>query len=76
MADNLYDGDVSHLASDINQFFYSVSADLEPLDQSVVPETIESCPDEFIIEPYTVEKRLSAIKSHKSCGPEDTPNWF
>ena len=37
MADNLYNGDMSQLADGINNFFQSVSADLEPLDDSVIP---------------------------------------
>jgi len=75
IADRLYGGDMQQMAEDINKFFYSVSDDLDPLDQSLVPSAPDVCPDEFIIEPYQVERKLSVISVHKSCGPDDVPNW-
>jgi len=52
-----------------------VSADLKPLDPVLVPAAVDVCPDEFIIDPYQVERRLASINTHKACGPDDIPNW-
>jgi len=76
MAERLFNGDMQQLANGINDFFYSVSSDLEPLNQSVVPVVSEVCPDKFIVEPFMVEQKLSAINPHKSSGPDNIPNWF
>jgi hypothetical protein len=45
------------------------------LDLSLVPAALDVCPDQFIIEPFQVERKLSAINSHKSNGPDELPNW-
>ena len=76
MANNLCKGNTQMLADNINNFFHSVSADLSPLNPEVIPEVADVSPDEFIIEPYEVERKLSAINTRKSCGPDDIPNWF
>lgn len=76
MADNLCNGKKSDLANDINKFFYSVSADLDALDPDMAPDAPDVCPEEFIIEPYEVERKLSSINVHKSSGPDDLPNWI
>ena len=76
MADNLYNGDMSQLADGINNFFQSVSADLEPLDDSVIPALPDVIPDKFIVEPFVVERKLAAIDVRKSCGPDNIPNWL
>ncbi|MFM2293543.1 MAG: hypothetical protein RIS29_3356, partial [Bacteroidota bacterium] len=75
MADELCNGNVQQLTNNINDFLQSVSDDLAPLSPDLIPP-ISHCPDEFIIEPYTVERRLSKINSNKSGGPDDIPNWF
>ena len=45
---------------DINNYFYSVSADLPPLDLSLVPD-VDIINDAFVIEPYQVERKLAII---------------
>jgi len=60
----------------LTSFFHSVSADLNPLDPSVVPVAPSVCPDVFIVEPYVVEMKLAAINPHKSSGPDEIPNWI
>lgn len=69
------DGDLQKLTHDINCFFQSVSADLLPLDLSLVPD-VDVVSDEFIIEPYQVECKLVNLNPHKACGPDNIPNWF
>ena len=64
------------LANGINTFFHGVSADLRPLDLSLVPDACDACPDEFIVEPFQVERKLAAIDVHKSVGPDEIPNWI
>ena len=77
-----YDGDLNLLANDINSFLYSVSSDLEPLPSDFLSlynsDDSENSTDfnEYIIEPYAVEKKLNSIDIHKSNGPDDVPNWF
>ena len=75
LAHNLYRGDFQKLATDINSFFSSVSADLETFQSILVPDTCESFPEKFVIEPYSVERKLALIDPHKACGPDDVPNW-
>ena len=56
LADNIGGSDNKQvLANQINSFFYSVSADLHPLDQRLVPDTIDTFPEDFIIENYQVQ---------------------
>ena len=59
-------------------FFCSVSSDLEPLRDENLPysPSRELNLDQFIIEPYQVEKKLAAVNPHKSAGPDDIPNWI
>ena len=76
-ANNNYDGDLEALISDINQFLASVSADLEPLSQDIIPECpAEPLPDEYIISVDTTLKQLLSLKVNKAIGPDNIPNWF
>ena len=77
LADNIGGRDNKEvLANHINSFFYSVSADLDPLDQRLVPDTIDTFPEDFIILPYQVQCKLDNIDVHKSIGPDNIPNWI
>ena len=67
---------MQQLATDINSFFHSVSANLVPLDQSSPPVVEDVSVEQFIIEPYQVERKLALLRVHKACGPDDVPNWF
>jgi len=70
-----YDGDLQHFCNDVNNFLKSVSDDLQPLDKGIIPD-VSYRPHEFVIFPYQVESKLSKIDVHKSCGPDQLPNWF
>lgn len=76
MAEDLFDGDSCRLANEINVFMQSVSSDLEAINPHLFQNTEDACPDEYIIDPYVVERKLSKIDPHKSSGPDDIPNWF
>ena len=76
MATDLFDGDLIRMANNINIFMQSVSNDLKPLDVNLIPDACDACPDEYIIDPFEVESKLSRINSHKSNGPDELPNWF
>ena len=47
MATDLFDGDFSRLANNINIFMQSVSSDLKPLDANLIPDACDACPDIF-----------------------------
>ena len=70
------DGNMQQLAADINSFFHSVSANLVPLDPSSLPAVEDVSVEQFIIEPYQVERKLALLRAHKACGPDNVPNWF
>ena len=69
-------GNIQQLADDNNSFFYSVSADLTPLDLSFSSVTEDASIEQFAIEPYQVERKLALLRTHKACGPDDVSNWF
>ena len=71
----LCDSNVQQLTNNINVFLQSVSDDLAPLSPDLIPPN-SHCPDEFIIEPYTVERKLSNISTNKSCDPDNIQNWI
>lgn len=75
LADTHTNGNLSHLASQINAVFASVSHDLTKVDPSEF-KCNDPIPDEYIIRPEVVEKKLSKIKLHKSPGPDELPNWL
>ena len=77
MADELYDSDSDKMASDINDFFHSVSGDTPPLDDDILKALdINDYEDTFIIYPWQVQQKLSNICSYKAAGPDGLPNWF
>ena len=47
---------------------------LQPLAVELLSSVVEHFKDDFIIEPLTVEKKLSKINFRKSCGPDNIPN--
>jgi hypothetical protein len=76
MANNLCNGNVQLLANDINAFLQSVSNDLQPLSTELIPDIDDYFNDDFIIEPFEVERKLSNINVNKSSGPDNIPNWL
>ena len=68
-------GDVQLLADLINNALLQVSRDLAPLSDVSVPKTTV-IPSEYIIQAEEVFNSLSRVKTHKSPGPHDIPNWF
>ena len=73
VANELCDSNVLQLSYNINVFLHSVSDNFTPLSPDRIPP-ICLCPDDFIIEPYTVARRLSKINTNKSCRPNNIPN--
>ena len=55
MATDLFDGDLSRMANNIDIFMQSVSSNVKPLDANLIPDACEVCPDEYIIDPFEVE---------------------
>jgi len=76
MASEQFDDDTNRMANDINIFLQSVSSDLKSLDGDLIPDITANCPDEYIIHPFEVERRLASVDAHKPCGPDEIPNWF
>ena len=78
LANQLTKGDITELAENINSFFHSVSADLQPLNsQSIaVPYNNDCLPEQLTMEPFDVEQKLANINVSKSPGPDGIPNWF
>ena len=76
-ANNNYDGDIEALISDINNFLTSVSSDLEPLSEDIIPPcpSTEHLPDEYIIPVDRVLKQLLSLNVNKAIGPDNIPNW-
>ena len=59
LANELYDSDIDKMASDINDFFNSVSGDIPPLDESILKTLdVNDYEDMFIIYPWQVEQKL------------------
>ena len=49
---------------------------LPPMDLSVLSDLHDDYTDDFVIDPFEVDKRLSSIKIHKAPGPDGIPNWL
>ena len=64
------------IADVINEFFAGISAGLPPMDLSAVSDLGDDYSDDFVVDPFEVDKRLSSIKVHKSPGPDGIPNWL
>ena len=70
------DANTQELIGNINNAFHAVSADLLPLDLSLIPVVDDCSYEEYIIEPYQVKLKLANLNPYKSSGPGDLPNWF
>jgi len=46
------------------------------LDLSVLSDLRNDYTDDFVIDPFEVDKRLSSVKLHKAPGPDSIPNWL
>jgi len=75
MIDTSYNGNPEQFCSDVNVLLKFVSEDLQPLNTDLIPD-VGHRPDQFIIFLHEVESKLSKIDEHKSCGPDQLPNWF
>ena len=71
-------GDTDERAENINSFFHSVSADLQPLNVETIAsvDDADTLPEELIIELYDLEQKLAHINIYKFPGPDGIPNWF
>ena len=63
------------MVQQINKFFKSVSSDLQPLPDDLIPAEYPNLPNEFVISVSDVERRLSNINIWKAPGPDQLPNW-
>jgi len=61
-------GDTDELTENINSFFRSVSADLQPLNFETIisVDDTDTLPEELIIEPYDLEPKLAHNNIYKS----------
>ena len=75
IANEKYGGNNGEMIRNINTFLHSVSADLHPIDTSLVPKP-EQVPEDYIISTEEVEARLEKIKVGKAPGPDGIPNWL
>ena len=60
----------------INDFFTSVSDDLEPVKPEVLCTLSDDYCSQYIIHAQDVERRLSKINIHKAAGPDFFPSWI
>jgi len=60
----------------INEFFASVSGDLEPLRPEFLAKLTDDYSSQFIIEVAEVETKLSNINIYKAPGPNHLPSWI
>ena len=72
LANSTANGDMNLLAMKINKTFQDVTADLPPLLEQRLSETV--VPEKFIISENDVKKALSKIQVHKTVGPDAIPN--
>ena len=75
LANHVCDGNLQTLASQVNEFFQQVAADLQPLAADAAPPQADFIPAEFIIDQEDVENKLSRINVYKAPGPDGIPNW-
>ena len=68
-------GSLAELVQKINTFFKSVSRDVQPLPDEMIPPACPIVPDEFLISISDVKRRLSNINVWKAPGPDQLPNW-
>ena len=73
------------VSSDLSPLVSSSSCIFREDDSTAVPDVNETCfesineddfTDNYIIEPFIVERKLSQINIYKSNGPDNVPNWF
>ena len=76
LANQIHDGDMHALATSVNAFFQSVTADLSPLDNKDLPLPPDILPSDFSISSNDVERKLSQINIHKAPWPDGLPNWI
>ena len=68
-------GDVQLLADLLNNALLQVLTDLALLSDVSWPQTTD-IPSEYSIEPEEMYNLSSHVKTHKSPGPDEIPNWF
>jgi len=76
MANKMCNGNVQLIANNINAFLQIVSNDLQPLSAVLIRSIAEYFYDDFIIEPFEVERELSNINVNKASGPDNISNWL
>ncbi len=75
MANELHEGDMNSLAEDVNNFFQSITAHLEPLQPLDWEHGQLEVPSKYQLTVEQTEKSLLSINCTKSPGPDSMPNW-
>ena len=75
LAVDLFEGDLDELSSAINEFFYSVSSHLDPLEPWASDDILD-IPSRYIITEDKVADKLMKTKITKAPGPDGVPNWI
>jgi len=70
------ESNTQNLIDNVNNAFHAVSADLLALDLSLIPVLGDCSYDDYIIEPFQVQRKLDNLNLYKAPGPDDLPNWF
>ena len=77
LANENANGDVLQLASLINEFFHSVSADLTPITTDNTYLNIQpQVEDKYLVSVEEVEKQLMCVKTGKAAGPDGIQAWM
>lgn len=65
------------MSTRISDFFYSVTADMTPLDPRGTYHASVDCtvPARYTISVQQVQKQLESINTRKARGPDGIPNW-
>ncbi len=75
LANTVSGGNIQLLADTINKSLEHVSADLKPLDDTR-DTACTDIPEQFIIYPEEIFKKLELINTRKAPGPDNLPNWI
>lgn len=73
MANHLHGGDMEALADNINSFFQSITAHMDPLEEMDFGAL--EIPSKYQVTVKQVKKSLLAINTSKSPGPDYIPSW-
>ena len=73
LANKITDGSINQLADQINSFFTSLSANLQPVSEGRIYNEDTS---DYVISLESVQQCLSRICDRKAQGPDNLPSWI